>query len=122
MKNGTAHLFRKRCHCLILSSEGDQVKDLAEVLGISANTIYGWLNRWEKKGVVGLRDRAGRGRKPILSVAHYAQVKRRVQENAQPLRLARMHLKEDLERDFSEQTRRRYIKNLIADIKDGASV
>ena len=89
---------------------------------LTANTIYGWLNRWEKKGVVGLRDRAGRGRKPILSVAHYAQAKRRVQENAQPLRLARMHLKEDLERDFSEQTRRRYIKNLIVVIKDGASV
>ena len=122
MKNGTAHLLRKRCHCLILSSEGYQVKDLAEVLGISANTIYGWLNRWEKKGVVGLRDRAGRGRKPILSVAHYAQVKRRVQENAQQLRLARMHLKEDLERDFSEKTLRRYLKNLIADIKDGANV
>ena len=122
MKNGTAHLFRKRCHCLILSSEGYQVKDLAEVLGISTNTIYGWLNRWEKKGVVGLRDRAGRGRKPILSVAHYAQVKRRVQENAQQLRLARMHLKEDLERDFSEKTLRRYLKNLIADIKDGANV
>ena len=122
MKNGTAHLLRKRCHCLILSSEGYQVKDLAEVLGISTNTIYGWLNRWEKKGVVGLRDRAGRGRKPILSVVHYAQVKRRVQENAQQLRLARMHLKEDLERDFSEKTLRRYLKNLIADIKDGANV
>ena len=57
MKNGTAHLFRKRCHCLILSSEGYQVKDLAEVLGVSANTIYGWLNRWEKKGVVGFSAR-----------------------------------------------------------------
>ncbi len=122
MKNGTAHLFRKRCHCLILSSEGYQVKDLAEVLGVSTNTIYDWLNRWEKKGAVGLRDRAGRGRKPILSVADYAQVKRRVQQNAQQLRLARMHLKEDLERDFSEKTLRRYLKNLIADIKDGASV
>ena len=122
MKSGTAHLFRKRCHCLILSSEGYQVKDLAEVLGVSANTIYGWLNRWEKKGVVGLRDRAGRGRKPILSVADFAQVKLRVQENAQQLRLARVQLKEELKRDFSEKTLRRYIKNLIVGIKDGASV
>ena len=122
MKNGTAHLFRKRCHCLILSNEGYEVKDLAQILDLSANTIYGWLNRWEKKGVVGLRDRAGRGRKPILSVADFTQVKRRVQENAQQLRLARLELKEDLERDFSEKTLRRYIKNLIVGIKDGASV
>lgn len=122
MKNGTAHLFRKRCHCLILSNEGYEVKDLAQVTGVSANTIYGWLNRWEKKGVVGLRDKAGRGRKPILTSSDFALVRRRVQENAQQLRLAQVQLKEDLERDFSEKTLRRYIKNLIADIKDGVSV
>ncbi len=122
MKNGTAHLFRKRCHCLILSSEGYEVKDLAQVLDVSRVTIYGWLNRWEEKGVVGLRDLAGRGRKPILKLADLVLVKQRVQENAQQLRLARVRLKEELERDFSEKTLRRYIKNLIVDIKDGASV
>lgn len=122
MKNGKAHLFRKRCHCLILSSEGYQVRDLAQVLGVSSNTIYDWLNRWEKKGIVGLRDLPGKGRKPILSLADFALVKQRVQENAQQLRLARLKLKTDLERDFSEKTLRRYIKNLIVDIKDGASV
>jgi len=122
MKNGTAHLFRKRCHCLILSSQGYEVKDLAEVFRVSLNTIYGWLNRWETKGVVGLRDKAGRGRKPILSLVDFAQVKQRVQENAQQLRLARVQLKAELERDFSEKTLRRYLKNLIADTKDGASV
>lgn len=122
MKNGAAHLFRKRCHCLILSSAGYEVKNLAEVLGVSSITIYGWLNRWEKKGLVGLRDRGGRGRKPILTIADFALVKERVQQNAQQLRLARVQLKEELERDFSDKTLRRYIKNLIADIKDGASV
>jgi len=122
MKNGTAHLFRKRCHCLILSSEGYQVRDLAQVLDVSSNTIYGWLNRWEKKGIVGLRDLPGKGRKPILSLADFALVKQRVQQNAQQLRLARLELKEDLKRDFSEKTLRRYIKNLIAATKDGASV
>jgi transposase len=122
MKNATAHLFRKRCHCLILSSEGYQVKDLAQVLDVSSNTIYEWLNRWEKKGVVGLRDLPGKGRKPILSLSDFAQVKLRVQENAQQLRLARVQLKEDFERDFSERTLRRYIKNLIAATNDGASV
>ena len=122
MKNGTAHLFRKRCHCLILSSEGYQVRDLAQVLDVSSNTIYGWLNRWEKKGIVGLRDLPGKGRKPILSLADFALVKHRVQQNAQQLRLARLGLKEDLKRDFSEKTLRRYIKNLIAATKDGASV
>ncbi len=122
MKNGSAHLFRQRCHCLLLSGEGCEVKDLTEIFKISANTVYGWLNRWETKGIVGLRDKAGRGRKPILSAVDFPQVKRRVQANAQQLRLARVELKKDLEREFSEKTLRRYLKNLIADTKDGASV
>lgn len=121
-KNGSAHLFRQRCHCLLLSGEGCQVKDLTEIFKISANTVYGWLNRWEKKGIVGLRDRAGRGRKPILSVADFPQVKARVQANARQLRLARVELRADLEREFSEKTLRRYLKNLIAETPAGANV
>ena len=121
-KNGSAHSFRQRCHCLLLSSEGYEVKDLAQVFNVSAITVYGCLNRWETGGIVGLKDLPGRGRKPILSAADFPQVKARVQANAQQLRLARVELKEDLEREFSEKTLRRYLKNLIADTKDGANV
>lgn len=121
-KNGAAYLFRQRCHCLLLSSEGYEVKDLAQVCAVSPITIYSWLNRWETSGLVGLKDKPGRGRKPIFSAADLPKVKRRVQENAQQLRRARVQLKEELERDFSEKTLRRYLKNLIVDIRDGASV
>ena len=106
----------------VLSSAGSEVKDLTEIFQVSANTVYGWLNRWEGKGIVGLRDLPGRGRKPILGAADLAQVKQRVQANAQQLRVARVALKADLEREFSDKTLRRYLKNLLADIKDGANV
>ncbi len=122
MKNGKSHLFRERCHCLLLSDDGYQVKDLAEVFRVSQITIYGWLRRWQQGGLVGLRDLPGRGRKPILQSVDLPQIKRRVQENAQQLKLAREKLKEDLARDFSDRTLRRYLKNLVADIKDGAGV
>ena len=95
---------------------------MTEIFQVSANTVYGWLNRWEGKGIVGLRDLPGRGRKPILGAADLAQVKQRVQANAQQLRVARVALKADLEREFSDKTLRRYLKNLLADIKDGANV
>lgn len=121
-KNGTTHLFRQRCQCLLLSQEGYEVKDLAQVCAVSPITIYGWLNRWEADGIVGLKDKPGRGRKPILSAADFQAVKRRVQENAQQLRRARAALKEELEREFSEKTLRRYLKNLVADTNGGANV
>lgn len=122
MKNGKSYLFRARCQCLLLSAEQGEVKDLAAVFRVSLITVYGWLKRWENSGLVGLRDLPGRGRKPILKPADLLQIKMRVQQNAQQLKLAREKLKEDLARDFSDKTLRRYLKNLVADIKDGADV
>ncbi len=122
MKNHQAHLFRERCHCLLLSAEGYEVKDLATVFPVSQMTIYNWLRRWERGGISGLKDLAGRGRKPILQAADLPQVKARVQENAQQLKLARQKLKEELGREFSEKTLRRFLKSLVADIRDGANV
>jgi hypothetical protein len=75
-----------------------------------------------KGRLIGLKDLPGRGRKPILHASDLPRVKIRVQENAQLLKVARMKLKEDLERDFSDKTLRRYLKNLVADIKDGGVV
>jgi transposase len=121
-KNGKAQAFRDRCHCLLLSSEGYQVKELGQVFRVSEITIYGWLKRWEAGGIVGLRDKAGRGRKPILKAEDLPQVKRRVQENAQRLKVARQKLKEELGREFSAKTLKRFLKSLIADTNDGVGV
>ena len=121
-KNGKTKAFQERCHCLLLSSEGYQVKDLARIFQVSELCIYGWLKRWEKGGIVGLRDKSGRGRKPILQAEDLARIKQTVQENAQRLKVAREKLKEELGREFSTKTLKRFLKSLIADTKDGANV
>ena len=121
-KNGKAQAFRERCHCLLLSSEGYQVKELAQIFRVSEISIYGWFKRWQTIGIVGLRDKSGRGRKPILQAEDLPQIKRYIQENAQRLKIAREKLKEELGREFSAKTLKRFLKSLTADIKDGASV
>jgi transposase len=121
-KNGKTKAFRERCHCLVLSNEGYQVKELAEIFRVSEISIYSWFKRWEAGGIIGLRDKEGRGRKPILQAEDLAQIKQTVQENAQRLRIARSKLKEELGREFSTKTLKRFLKSLIADIKDGANV
>jgi transposase len=121
-KNGTARAFRDRCHCLLLSAEGYEVKELAEVFRVSEISVYGWLKRWETGGIIGLRDKKGRGRKPILKSEDLPQVKICVQQNAQRLKVARSLLKEELGREFSIKTLKRLLKSLTADIKDGANV
>jgi transposase len=121
MKNGKTKAFQERCHCLFLNSEGYQVKELARIFRVSEICVYGWLQRWEKGGIVGLRDKEGRGRKPILQAEDLPQIKRQVQENAQRLKIARSILKEELGREFSAKTLKRFLKSLIADTKDGVN-
>ena len=121
-KNGKARAFRRRCHCLRLSSEGYQVKELASIFRVSEICIYTWLKRWEGGGIVGLRDKTGRGRRAILQPEDLAIIKEKVQENAQRLKIAREKLKVELGREFSVKTLKRFLKSLIADTSDGANV
>lgn len=121
-KNGTAKAFQNRCHCLLLSAEGYQVKQLAEIFRVSEISIYAWFKRWEKGGVARLRDQAGRGRRAILQAEDLACVKQRVEENAQRLKIAREKLKAELGREFSTKTLKRFLKSLIADTNAGANV
>lgn len=121
-KNSKVKTFQERCHCLVLSSQGYEVKELAEIFRVSEICIYTWFKRWEKGGLVGLRDKAGRGRKAILQAEDLAIIKEKVQENAQRLKIARQKLKEELGREFSTKTLKRFLKSLIADTKDGVNV
>ena len=111
-KNSQVKTFQMRCHCLVLSSQGYQVKELAQIFRVSEICIYSWFKRWEKGGLVGLRDKAGRGRKAILRAEDLAVIKEKVQENAQRLKIAREKLKEELGRDLSTKTLKRFLKSL----------
>lgn len=121
-KNGKAKTFQERCHCLVLSSQSYEIKELAQTFRVSEICICGWFKRWEQSGLVGLRDKPGRGRKPILRDEDLALVKEKVQENAQRLKVAREELKAELGREFSTKTLKRFLKSLIADTKDGGNV
>lgn len=120
-KNGKNKTFQERRHCLLLSSEGCQVKESVAIFRVSEISIDSWFKRREAGGITGLRDKSGRGRRAILQAEDLAQVKQTVQENAQRLRVAREKLKEELGREFSTKTLKRFLKSLTADIKDGVN-
>jgi transposase len=42
-------------------SRGKSVKYISNLLGVGCNTIYAWLSRWDKIGLVGLMILPGRG-------------------------------------------------------------
>ena len=112
-KNHTSYQFRDRCQCLLLSNEEKAVKELAAILQVSAITIYNWFNRWEQKGIVGLVNEKGQGRKTILVAANREKVKEKVQAHAQQLKVARAELKKEPNKEFSDKTLKRYLKKLM---------
>ena len=116
-KNGSQFQFRNRCQCLVFSHQGKTVSELAQFFEINPITIYSWFDRFERGGIVGLMNRPGRGRKPILSLqnpAHIASVKTAVRKNAQSLKAMTAELETALEREMSPDTVKRFLKNLVS--------
>jgi transposase len=51
----------------LLRSEGHKEEKIAADIGVSINTVSLWSRRFEEKGLDGLKDAPGRGRKPWLA-------------------------------------------------------
>ncbi len=120
-KHHPSAAVRARCQCLLLSHQGREVKELAVIFSVIPLTIYSWFYRWEEKGLVGLFNQKGRGRKAILQPSEGEIIKQQVQANHQKLSLAREELKAELKKEFSEKTLKRFLKNLVSGGNGGES-
>ncbi len=114
-KHGKGYQFRDRCHCIILSFLGFEIKDLAVLFNVGQNTIRNWFNAWESKGIEGLKNKAGQGRKPTLSIDNkeHEKVVQTAAKNAAEKgtnMLAEVEEKLDLEDGLSPDTLRRFLK------------
>ena len=112
--------FRDRCQGLLLSADGQDVAAIMAVLNVSRPTVYTWFNRWERGGLAGLANAAGQGRHPILGAADAAPVAAAVRANRQQLKEVAVTLRQELAKDFSARTLRRFLKSTAA--RGGASV
>lgn len=112
-KNNKNHQFRQRCHALLLSNQGHDMASLKILFTVTHATIGNWFRAWEDSGIVGLRNQAGQGRKPIFAATDLNLVKKKVQENPQHLKAVRETLKAELNKEFSEKTLKRFLKSLV---------
>lgn len=61
--------LREKAAAVLKVAEGWTVKDVARrglLQHRAPNTVAAWLNRYEARGLAGLKIRAGRGRKPAF--------------------------------------------------------
>jgi transposase len=69
------HRVRARAQCILLSAQGYTTTQLMEIFEVDRITLYNWFNAWESRGVAGLYDRPGKGRKPKLTSEQKQQIK-----------------------------------------------
>ena len=46
-----------RIHSILLSSRGYKIDEICKIHCVTRQTVYGWLNNWEKYGIQGLLDK-----------------------------------------------------------------
>jgi len=84
-KSSKSEQVRERGLAIQLSYQGYKISQLMEIFQVSRNTIYNWFNNWDKKGLVGLYDRKGRGRKKLFQIEYQQKIKEWVKENPKNL-------------------------------------
>jgi transposase len=124
-KYGRSVDFRQRCHMLLLSNQGYEVKQIVDVLKVCPQTIYSVLKAWEKQGLSGLIRKQGQGRTAKLQVdnAHHVEVvKKAVEKHSQSsdLILEELYAELDIE-PMSKRSLRRFLKKVATAGSDSAN-
>lgn len=115
-KRSKSSTFSKRCHIILLKSQGRSSEEIAKIFGITIQPVNSWVKRYEKQGIEGLTTKPGRGRPAIFDTQRdEAKVKEVVKKERQRLKRAKEILETELDKKFSLLTLKRFLKNLSAD-------
>lgn len=118
-RSGESHAFRQRCQVILLKSEGRTAEEVAGILKIHPVVVGNWLKRYEQEGIAGLCTKPGRGRKPVLDKEQdMALVRQAVEQERQRLGQAKLILEEQLQKEFSLKTLKRFLKSITAATKE----
>lgn len=117
-KHGPTHSFRLRCQAVLLKTDAQHKRtslDVAQQLGCCEMSVNNWLRRYQQQALTGLKVKPGRGRKSILhQETDLAAVRRAVQDSRQRISLAKAELEQELGKEFSLLTLRKFLKKTAA--------
>lgn len=114
-KYGTTPSYRLRCQAVLLKTEKRTSLAVAARLGCCEMAVNNWLKRYQEQGLAGLKLKKGRGRKAILQTqTDLEAVRRAVQDSRQRISLAKAQLQQELGKEFSVLTLKRFLKKTVA--------
>lgn len=115
-RNGESHCFRMRCRAVLLKSEGLSSVCIGEQTEMTAQSVNGWVKRFETEGIKGLQTRPGQGRKPIMDCSDETAVRKAIESDRQSVRAAKEAWQQSSGKEASELTFRRFLSALAQDI------
>ncbi len=117
-KHGPTYSFRLRCQAVLLKTDAQNKRTslaVAKQLGCCEMSVNDWLKRYQQQGLTGLKVQPGRGRKSILCQdTDLAAVRRAVQGSRQRISLAKAELEQELGKEFSLLTLKKFLKKTVA--------
>ncbi|MBD2045344.1 IS630 family transposase [Coleofasciculus sp. FACHB-64] len=109
-KESRHHQVRQRAHCILLSFQGLTMNELIAIFKVSRKTLYNWLTAWEDEKLVGLYERAGRGRKPKLKEEQKEQIREWVKAEPKNLKKILGQVEREWNIRISKDTLKRVLK------------
>ena len=101
---------RLRAHSLLLSHQGFSIPHITQLYYVDRRSVSSWIDRWQTRGLVGLYDQPGAGRRPTLSADEQNKVQQYLQQYPKDLKKVVHQLEQDTSRRVSTKTIKRLIK------------
>src|SRR5262249_21728165 len=101
---------RMRAHSLLLSHQGVSMPRIAHIYQVDYRSVSSWIDQWQTRGLVGLYDQPGAGRRPTLNLDEQHQVQEYLQESPKDLKKVVHQLEQETGKRVSTKTIKRLIK------------
>jgi hypothetical protein len=58
----------RRAKMILMFADGKSITEISTRTGVIRKVVYKWIDRFNAQGIESLKDKAGRGRKPVFSL------------------------------------------------------
>ncbi len=106
------HQVRQRAHFLILFHQGKTLAQLMPLFSVTRPTLYNWINAWEFRGILGLYNQPGQGRKRTFTPDQEEEIYQWVQASPIQLNNVLARIQETWNIKISKKTLKRILKRL----------
>jgi len=104
--------YFKRLQSVKLNAKGYSLPQISVLLEVHYNSVYHWITRYKKHGVIGLKDTPPKGRPPLLTQEDKPLVEAFLRENPQQPKVVIARIEKELGKTISTDTLRRALKSM----------